>query len=36
MELEGPQDWIDSTAARLGFAAAQFMTVIYAGLYRET
>ena len=35
IELEGPQDWIDSTAARLGFAAAGFLTVSYAGLYRE-
>ena len=35
LELEGPQDWIDSTAARLGFPAAQFLTVSYPGLYRE-
>jgi adenylate cyclase class 2 len=35
MELEGPQDWIDSTAARLGFPAAQFLTVSYAGLYQQ-
>ncbi len=35
LELEGPQAWIDNTAARLGFAAAQFLTVSYAGLYRE-
>jgi adenylate cyclase class 2 len=35
LALEGPQDWIDSTAARLGFPAAQFLTVSYAGLYRE-
>lgn len=35
LELEGPQEWIDSTAARLGFPAEQFLTVSYAGLYRE-
>ena len=35
LEMEGPRDWIDSTAARLGFPAAQFLTVSYAGLYRE-
>ena len=35
LEMEGPRDWIDSTAARLGFPAAQFLTISYAGLYRE-
>jgi adenylate cyclase class 2 len=35
LEIEGPQDWIDSTAARLGLPKAQFLTVSYAGLYRE-
>ena len=35
LEMEGPRDWIDSTAARLGFPAAQFLTVSYAGLYRK-
>ncbi len=35
LELEGPQAWIDSTAARLGFPAERFLTVSYAGLYRE-
>ena len=35
LELEGPQAWIDSTAARLGFSAERFLTVSYAGLYRE-
>ena len=34
LEIEGPQDWIDSTAARLGFPAAQFLTASYAALYR--
>ena len=35
LELEGPQAWIDSTAARLGFPAARFLTASYAALYRE-
>ena len=35
LKLEGPQAWIDSTAARLGFPAERFLTVSYAGLYRE-
>ena len=35
LEMEGPRDWIDSTAARVGFPAAQFLTVSYAALYRE-
>jgi adenylate cyclase, class 2 len=35
LELEGPQAWIDSTAARLGFSAARFLTASYAALYRE-
>jgi adenylate cyclase, class 2 len=35
LELEGPQDWIDGTAARVGLPAAQFLTVSYAALYRE-
>ena len=35
LEIEGPQDWIDSTAARLGLPKTQFLTVSYAGLYRE-
>jgi adenylate cyclase class 2 len=35
LELEGPQVWIDNTAARLGFPAERFLTVSYAGLYRE-
>ncbi len=33
LEIEGPQDWIDSTAARLGFPAALFLTTSYAALY---
>ena len=35
LEIEGPQDWIDSTAARLGLPKEQFLTVSYAALYRE-
>jgi adenylate cyclase class 2 len=35
LEIEGPQDWIDSTAARLGLPKAQFLTVSYAKLYRD-
>ena len=35
LELEGPQSWIDSTAARLGFPPEQFSTASYAALYRE-
>jgi adenylate cyclase, class 2 len=35
LEIEGPRDWIDSTAARLGFPAAQFLTVSYARLYQD-
>jgi adenylate cyclase, class 2 len=35
LELEGPQEWIDNTAARLGFPAGQFLTVSYAGLYAQ-
>lgn len=35
LELEGPADWIDRTAARLGFASSQYSTASYAALYRE-
>jgi adenylate cyclase class 2 len=35
LELEGSESWIDSTAMRLGFSAADYMTVSYATLYRE-
>jgi adenylate cyclase class 2 len=35
LEIEGPHDWIDSTAARLGLPKAQFLTVSYASLYRD-
>ncbi len=35
LELEGPQEWIDRTAARLDFSSKEFLTVSYARLYRE-
>jgi adenylate cyclase class 2 len=35
LEIEGPQDWIDSTAARLGLSPTQFLTTSYAVLYRN-
>ena len=35
LELEGPQDWIDSTATRLGFPVTRFLTLSYAGLYQK-
>jgi adenylate cyclase class 2 len=35
LELEGPQAWIDSTAARLGFPRERFLTASYAALYRK-
>jgi adenylate cyclase class 2 len=35
LELEGEAAWIDRTAARLGFSAAEYCTVSYASLYRE-
>lgn len=33
LELEGPADWIDSTARDLGFTAANYVTASYATLY---
>ena len=35
LELEGPVDWIDQTADRLGFSHAEYCTASYAALYRE-
>jgi adenylate cyclase class 2 len=35
LELEGPADWIDRTAAGLGFAHSEYCTASYAALYRE-
>jgi adenylate cyclase class 2 len=34
LELEGPADWIDRTAHRLGFARTEYLTESYASLYR--
>ncbi len=34
-ELEGPPDWIDRTARRLGFSPADYIKASYGGLYRE-
>jgi adenylate cyclase class 2 len=35
LELEGPPYWIDSTAARLGFAPRDYVIASYAALYRD-
>jgi len=35
LELEGPAEWIDQTATRLGFSHADYLTSSYASLYRE-
>jgi adenylate cyclase, class 2 len=35
LELEGPADWIDRTAERLGFAPSAYSTASYAALYRD-
>jgi adenylate cyclase, class 2 len=35
LELEGPADWIDATAAELGFAEADYVLLSYAALYFE-
>jgi adenylate cyclase class 2 len=35
LEMEGPAEWIDRTAERLGFAAADYSTASYASLYRD-
>ena len=35
LELEGPVEWIDATAARLGFSAAEYLTSSYSSLYAE-
>jgi adenylate cyclase class 2 len=36
LELEGEPDWIDRTAVRLGFTAADYITASYAGLYSRS
>ena len=33
MELEGPADWIDSVAAKLGYAELDYLNISYARLY---
>lgn len=35
LELEGPPDWIDRTAAGLGFARDAYITASYGTLYRD-
>jgi adenylate cyclase class 2 len=35
LELEGEPEWIDRTAAKLGFSLADQLTASYAGLYLE-
>ncbi|HEY7337080.1 MAG TPA: class IV adenylate cyclase [Bryobacteraceae bacterium] len=35
LELEGPADWIDKTARRLGFSPPDYVTASYRSLYRE-
>jgi adenylate cyclase class 2 len=35
LELEGPPEWIDQTAARLGLSAAEYLTASYANLYQQ-
>ena len=35
MELEGPPDWIDRLAPRLGYAASDYLTISYARLYAQ-
>ncbi|MBI5084309.1 MAG: class IV adenylate cyclase [Acidobacteria bacterium] len=34
LELEGPPDWIDSTAAQLGFSPSDYILQSYGALYR--
>jgi adenylate cyclase class 2 len=35
LELEGPAEWVDRTAAQLGYSPDDYLTVSYASLYRE-
>lgn len=35
LELEGPPDWIDSTAAQLGFTPDDYILLSYGALYRQ-
>jgi len=34
LELEGPEDWIDHAAARLGYTTADYVTSSYGSLFR--
>jgi adenylate cyclase, class 2 len=34
LELEGPAEWIDSTALQLGYSATEYITESYASLWR--
>jgi adenylate cyclase, class 2 len=35
LELEGPPDWIDLTARRLGFSESDYITMSYASIYLD-
>jgi adenylate cyclase class 2 len=35
LELEGPAEWIDKTAAKLGFSTADYELKSYGALYRD-
>jgi adenylate cyclase, class 2 len=35
LELEGPPEWVDATAERLGLSASQYVTASYAKLYQD-
>ncbi len=35
LELEGPPEWLDATAARLGLSPSEYVTASYAKLYQE-
>ena len=35
IELEGPPEWVDDMAARLGFSPADYITSSYASLFRK-
>lgn len=35
LELEGPAEWIDATARRLGLSPSEYCTASYAALYRD-
>ena len=35
LELEGPEEWIDRTAEAMGFAADEFITASYGGLWMD-